>query len=81
MGYARHMTLGKARRRKNTHVRQFVAWAGTQRKAAELLGLDESMVSLLVAGKRNVTPAVALKAEQVSAGQFRKEVLVWGETA
>jgi DNA-binding transcriptional regulator YdaS (Cro superfamily) len=54
----------------------FVAWAGSQRAAAEILGLHESTVSLIVNGKRELQPEHARMAEAKSGGVFRCEMLL-----
>jgi DNA-binding transcriptional regulator YdaS (Cro superfamily) len=54
----------------------FVSWATTQRRAAELLGLSESMLSLIATGKRSLQPDHAIRAEQVSGGFFRADDLL-----
>jgi DNA-binding transcriptional regulator YdaS (Cro superfamily) len=59
-----------------TTFRDFVAWAGSQRQAAELLGLSDSMVSLILNGKRPLKPQHAIRAEQVSGGFFRADDLL-----
>lgn len=59
-----------------TTFRDFVTWAETQRRAAELLGLSESMVSLIVSGKRPLQPQHAIRAEQVSGGFFLADALL-----
>jgi len=56
-----------------THIHSFVTWAETQRRAAEMLGLSESMVSLIVNGKRNLLPEHAISAERASGGLFRAD--------
>lgn len=63
-----------------TAFRDFVAWIGSQRQAAELLGLSESMVSLIVSGKRPLRPRHAIRAEQASGGFFRADDLLPGVT-
>jgi DNA-binding transcriptional regulator YdaS (Cro superfamily) len=55
---------------------EFVAWAGSQRAAADLLGLHESTVSLIVNGKRELQPEHARAAELRSGGVFRCEMLL-----
>lgn len=40
----------------------FVTWAETQRRAAEMIGLSESMVSLILSGKRPLQPEHAIRA-------------------
>lgn len=50
---------------------------GNQTAAAAALGLDGSMVSRICSGARNVSPAVALRIEQVSGGRYAKEAFIW----
>lgn len=54
----------------------FVTWAETQRRAAELIGLSESMVSLILSGKRPLLPEHAIRAERASGGLFRADDLL-----
>jgi len=54
---------------------------GNQTLAAQALGVTRSMVSRMVRGQRNVSPALAKRAEEVSGGRFRKETFVWPELA
>ena len=58
---------------------QFVddLYGGSRARAAEALGLDASMVTRLCNGERAVSPAVALRIEQVSEGRFAKEAFIW----
>jgi len=62
---------------------QFVddLYGGNRARAAEALGLDASMVVRLCNGDRNVSPAVALRIEQVSEGRFAKEAFIWPESS
>jgi DNA-binding transcriptional regulator YdaS (Cro superfamily) len=54
----------------------FVTWAETQRHAADLLDLSESMVSLIVNGKRPLLPDHAIRAERASGGLYRADELL-----
>lgn len=54
----------------------FVTWADTQRRAAELIGLSESMVSLILSGKRSLLPDHAIRAERASDGLYRADDLL-----
>jgi len=54
---------------------------GNQTLAAQALGVTRSMVSRIVRGQRNVSPALAKRAEEVSGGMFRKEIFIWPELA
>lgn len=54
----------------------FVAWAGTQRRAAELIGISESMVSLILSGKRPLLPKHVIRIERASDGLFRADDLL-----
>lgn len=58
----------------------FVAWAKTQRAAADFLGLSESMVSLIYKGHRPLQPEHAIRAERASNGLFRCDDLLPGVT-
>lgn len=57
----------------------FVSWAGSQRAAADLLGLHESTISLIANGKRGITRELAERIEEVSEGKYRKEAVMWPE--
>lgn len=67
--------------RKAPPIDDFLAFAGSQAEAARLLGISESHMSLLANGKRGITPAVALRIEQVSEGRFAKEAFIWPESS
>lgn len=54
----------------------FVGWAETQRRAAEMLGLSESMVSLILSGRRPLQPQHAIRAERASEGLYRADDLL-----
>ena len=54
----------------------FVTWAETQRRAAEMIGLSESMVSLILSGKRALLPEHAIRAERASGGIYRADDLL-----
>lgn len=60
--------------------RDFVKWAGSTRKAAELLDTSASTVSRLATGQQRMTADVAEQVEQVSGGAFRKERVMWPES-
>lgn len=53
----------------------FIAHAGTQRAAAELVGIDESTISLILAGKRALLPRHAIAIDKATGGLFRAEAL------
>lgn len=48
-------------------------------KASETLGISESFLSLLLHGKRNPSPKMALQIEKATKGRVRREELVWPE--
>lgn len=54
----------------------FIGWAGSQRAAADAIGLHESTVSLIANGKRELQPAHAVAIERASAGFYRCEQLL-----
>lgn len=56
-----------------------LVYDGNQSKAAEALGVDRSLINRICAGDRAVTPAIAEKAETLSAGRFKKERFIWPE--
>ena len=58
----------------------FVTWAGTQRNAASLIGLSESMVSLILNGKRSLLPEHAVRIERATEGLYRADDLCKGVT-
>ena len=58
-------------------INDFCKWIGSQRRAAEALGLSESQVSRMVRGRSPVTKEVAEAAEAYSKGLFKKERLLW----
>lgn len=62
-------------------IRDFIDWAGSQRRAADLLEMSEAQVSRIANGKRAITPSVALRIEQVSDGRFAKEAFIWPESS
>ena len=51
----------------------FVQWAGTQKTAAEMIGLSDSMVSLILKGNRALLPEYAIAAERASGGIYRAD--------
>jgi len=61
-------------------MKDFCQWIGSQRRAADALGISESNVSRLVSGKLNVSPEIAERVEVVSHGLFRKERVLWPES-
>lgn len=54
----------------------FVAWAGTQKRAAELLDVSESLVSRILSGERPLLPEHAVAAERASDGLYRADELL-----
>lgn len=54
---------------------------GNQAKAATELGVSTSLVSRILSGDRNVTPAIAARIEELSDGRFSKEKFIWPEAA
>lgn len=58
-----------------------VCYGGNQRQAAAALEVYPSQVSRIVNGKRGITPALAQKVEEVSAGRYTKEALIWPDAA
>ena len=51
-------------------LQDFVEWAGTQRKAAQLAGLHDSTFSRVLAGRVALTVAVAKRIEQATDGRY-----------
>lgn len=54
----------------------FIAFIGTQKAAGEAIGLSESMVSLIVNGKRPLLPEHAIRVERASDGLFKADNLL-----
>ncbi|KJZ10433.1 regulatory protein [Halomonas sp. S2151] len=50
---------------------QLVDHFGTQTKAAEALGVDQTTISGWVRGKHGMSPAVALRAEKLTSRKFK----------
>lgn len=55
----------------------FCKWMGSQRRAADALGVSEFKVSRIVTKKAALTPEMAERIEQVSHGLFKKERVLW----
>jgi plasmid maintenance system antidote protein VapI len=58
---------------------QFATAYPTQRELAVALGVTEATVSRLISGKRKVSRALAVKAEELSAGKFTRTEFLWGK--
>ena len=59
---------------------QWKAWKGYNlAKAAEVLQISESYLSLILNNKRGVSPKIALQIEKNTEGAVKKEELVWPE--
>jgi len=56
-----------------------VCFDGNQAKAAAALDMDRSHIWRICKGERGITPELAAKVEQVSAGRYTKEALIWPE--
>jgi len=65
----------------NSVFQEYVELVGSRREVCKQLGISEALVGHILHGRRNVTPALALKIEQASGGIIRKEKLVWPEDA
>lgn len=69
----------------STIYKELVAHFGTQEITAERLSIDQSTVSGWVRGKHGMSPVVAKRAERLTDGKFKKEVLCptfpWDEVA
>ena len=59
----------------------FCSWAGSQARAARMLGVSRSYVCRLVKGDVEMTRQIASKVEEVSHGLFKKERVLWPEEA
>lgn len=55
----------------------FCKWMGSQRRAADALGVSEFKVSRIVRKRSSLTPELAERVEQVSHGLFKKERVLW----
>ena len=58
--------------------KDFAIWAGSQQKAAELIGIHKTRASRLANGKRPLKPDEALAIERASGGIFRAAQLIFG---
>jgi DNA-binding transcriptional regulator YdaS (Cro superfamily) len=69
----------------NATFKDLVAFFGTQEATAEKLKVDQSTVSGWVRGKHGMSPVVAKRADDLTQGKFKKEVLCpsfpWAEMA
>lgn len=54
----------------------FVEWAGTQKRAAELAGMSESLVSRILSGERPLLPEHAARIERATDGLYRADELL-----
>jgi DNA-binding transcriptional regulator YdaS (Cro superfamily) len=58
----------------------FVAWAGSQRKAADLIGISRFRVCRILRGQMDLRPSEAARAEEASGGLFhRADLIRWDE--
>lgn len=55
----------------------FCKWMGSQRRAADALGVSEFKVSRIVTKKAALSPEMAERIEEVSHGLFKKERVLW----
>lgn len=62
-------------------IRDFCIWMGSQKRAADALGVSESTISRVVSGVVRLPPEMAEKVEEVSHGLFRKERVMWPQQA
>ena len=62
-------------------LKNFVAMAGTQKNAAQLAGIHESVLSRILSGKAALTLAVARRIESASEGRFLATELLGLNTA
>ena len=58
-------------------IQDFFKWAGSQRKAAELLGVSEATISRMATGKQPISPSIAERVERITDGLFRRERVLW----
>ena len=58
--------------------REFAEWAGSQAKAARLIGINKFRSHRLFHGNAELRPDEAMRIELASGGIFRKEQLIFG---
>ena len=62
-------------------LKQFLALYETRAEAARAIDVTPAYISMLAAGRRNVSPEVAERIENVTGGKVRKESLIWPPAA
>lgn len=62
-------------------IQDFCTWIGSQKRAADALGVSESTMSRVVSGAVRLPPEMAERVEEVSRGLFRKERVMWPQRA
>jgi DNA-binding transcriptional regulator YdaS (Cro superfamily) len=60
-----------------TPIQKFIEFCGSNAEAARAVGVHPAYMSNLASGKRQVSPALALKIERKSGGLVSKESLIW----
>lgn len=60
-----------------TIIHDFVAWAGSQSRAARMLQMSRQNMHRIIHGQQSVTPEIAERIEAVSHGLFKKERVLW----
>jgi hypothetical protein len=63
----------------NTEFENFVTWAGGTEKAARRLDCSQSLVRLILSGRRGISKSIAQRAHDVSEGQFDRTRLIFGD--
>ena len=76
---AKRTKVGELKVKLNPHFRRFVDELGGQAKAARLLKLSPSHVSLIYNGKRRVTAEIANQIHIASRGRYSREALVFND--
>lgn len=62
-----------------TTFKDFAEWAGGQKAAGDLIGVNKIRAHRLYHGAA-IRPDEALRIEEVTHGTFRKETFLWAET-
>lgn len=71
-------SLNQRSRPVSAQFKKFIEIVGSQAQAAKLLEISPSQISMMAAGKRKISPAIARRVEIATQGQVTKESLVFG---
>lgn len=58
-------------------IETFLAMYQTRTAAAKAIGVSQSFISHVAAGRRQVSPEVAARIEAATGGKVKKESLIW----